>query len=301
MRLSVVILPAICALVVLTGAAARPPQRQLALADPARDIEVARIRAHFDSVLQELPARDLSALTLEQRGRRAAILTTLRAYRDRGDFPHNYDFPGQAVPYFVDRGTGTLCAVAYLLESSGHRDVVDRVVQLNNNVWVPELSGDTAFTSWLDRQGLTLAEAARIQVPYMGNQSPIVSALGSRSATYTVGSAIAVGGSVATSLWNIRGNEDGHRSLANYVGLTTGALTLGLGAAALSDRDAPAAVAPISLLAGGLTTYLSTRGFMRHRQYVSAERNRGVARAVVSPIFPVAGSNGAGLAVRVTF
>ena len=45
--------------------------------------------------------RDMAALTNEQRARRASLLETLRVYRDRGAFPQNYDFPGQAVPYFV--------------------------------------------------------------------------------------------------------------------------------------------------------------------------------------------------------
>jgi hypothetical protein len=70
-------------------------------------------------VLRELPGREPAALGSAPRARRRALLDTLRAYRDRGDFPHNYDFPGRAVPYFVDRGTSTLCAVAYLLAASG--------------------------------------------------------------------------------------------------------------------------------------------------------------------------------------
>ena len=273
--------------------------------DDHRTVEIRRIQSHFDSVLTELPGRDLSTLTSAPRARRSALLATLRAYRDRGEFPRNYDFPGQAIPYFVDRETGTLCAVAHLLASTGRRDIVDRVARLDNNILVPELAGDTAFTAWLDANGLTLTEAARIQVPYMSDQSPIVSALGSRNATYAVGSALAIGGSIVTSLWSTRGNADGHRGLANIVGFVTGATTLALGAAALGDNSAPAAVGPLSLIAGGVTTYLSTRGFLRHRLFVSAERetarSSGVARAVISPILPVAGSNGAGVSVRLSF
>ena len=273
--------------------------------DDHRSIEIRRIQAHFDSVLTELPARDLSTLASARRANRATLLATLRTYRDRGEFPRNRDFPGVAIPYFVDRETGTLCAVAHLLASTGRGDIVDRVARLDNNVLVSELAGDTAFTSWLDAHGLTLVEAARIQVPYMSDQSPLVSALGSRSATYAVGSAIAIGGSIATSLWNTRGNADGHRSLANIVGFATGAMTLGFGAAALGDNGAPAVVAPLSLIAGGVTTYLSTRGFLRHRLFASAERetarSHGIARAAISPILPVAGSNGAGVSLRLSF
>lgn len=90
-----------------------------ASAEASEDSEVLRIRSHFDSVLVELLRRDTRALTAVQRGHRADLVETLKRYRDRGVFPRNYDFPGQAVPYFVDRKTGTLCVMAHLLESTG--------------------------------------------------------------------------------------------------------------------------------------------------------------------------------------
>src|SRR5262245_25566942 len=93
------------------------------------DTEIRRIRAHFDSVLTELSARDVAHLSSTQRVARARLLETLHRYRDRGTFPHNYDFPGRAVPYFIDRKTGTLCAVGHLLASSGRRDIVHRVAR----------------------------------------------------------------------------------------------------------------------------------------------------------------------------
>src|SRR5262249_3275472 len=107
-------------------------------------IEIARIRAHLDSVLAELSAARPAGLTTEQAARRAALLAELRAYRDRGAFPHNYDFPGQLVPYFVDRKTGTPCAVADLMTFSGRRDVVDRVARTTNNARVADLRRDGA-------------------------------------------------------------------------------------------------------------------------------------------------------------
>src|SRR5580765_567638 len=72
---------------------------------------VNRIQAHFDSVLTELRSPDVRTLTPTQRARRAGLIASLQGYRDRGVFPHNYDFPGRPTPYFVDRKTGTLCAV----------------------------------------------------------------------------------------------------------------------------------------------------------------------------------------------
>ena len=120
---------------------------------------------HDDSVIVELSGTDVSGLTSLQRFKRGARLNELHAYRERGAFPHNHDFAGQLVPYFVDRKTGALCAVANLLNATGRRDVVDRVAAANNHVWVQELAGDSTFRSWLSDNGLSLEEAARIQRP----------------------------------------------------------------------------------------------------------------------------------------
>ena len=278
-----------------TGAPASRPEDGVARL--AHAAEVARIRAHFDSVLAELPQRDVSMLTSEQRARRNALLVTLRAYRDAGEFPHNYDFPGQAVPYFVDRGTGVLCAVAHLMASTGRRDIVDRVAAMDNNVWVPQLANDTAFTRWLDAHGLTLAEAARIQVPYIIEDAAPVSASGARGAS--TGSAIALGGAVAASLWSARANADGHSRLGNALGVIAGATALGMGATAIGGEGSAPAIGAASMLAGATSAWLSTRGIMRHRQTVAAKRE--AERATVAPLLPVNGKSGAGVAVTLRF
>jgi hypothetical protein len=290
----------------VTLAFAAPYVSPSATAADSRAVEVRRIRAHFDSVLTELPTRDTSALSASQRLRRGALLSTLRAYRDAGAFPHNYDFPLQPTPYFVDRKTGVLCAVAQLLESTGRRDIVDRVAASDNNIYVAQLAGDTAFVQWLETNGLTLAEAARIQIPYLGGgPTPAVVDPSNSNTVYAIGSAIAVSGSIATSLWMTHGNADGHRSLSNVVGLAASAASFGLGIAAASDRSAPRAVAPLSLVAGGVSALLSTRGLFRHRAYVAAQRDASnrprLSRASFSPIVPIAGVSGAGAAVRIAF
>ena len=316
------VVPAVAALAALTIAAiapagsVRPAAAHAAHAahaapapgtiENARAREVSRIRSHFDSVLVELRSRDVASLPPAQRDRRAALLATLRAYRDRGEFPHNYDFPGESVPYFVDRGTGTLCAVAHLLESTGRRDIVDRVARTNNNVRVAELAGDSALARWLATNGLTLSEAARIQVPYVGDPAPIVQpADAGVSSSYRTGAAIAIGGAAAASLWNAFANSDGHRRMGNLVGMTAGAAAIGLGAAGFGGRGAAPALGTASVVAGGLSAFLSTRGFLRHRSFVAAERaasrDRLAARTSLSPLIPVGSSKGAGVAVRIEF
>jgi hypothetical protein len=266
--------------------------------------EVRRIQAHFDSVLGELQERDVTHLPAGQRANRAQLMAVLRDYRDRGVFPHNYDFPGEAMPYFVDRRTGTLCAVAHLMESAGRRDLVDLVAAANNNVWVPQLAGNAEFASWLDAHGLTLEEAARIQVPYVEDGSPIVGVFGSRDGAYFVGSSIAFGTTAAAALWNAWGNRDGHRRAGTILGFATSAVALAFGGAAMRDPAAPAGVGEATVVSGIVGAYFSTRGLLRNRQSVAArqvvERGR-VARASLSPLLPVPGGRGAGVAINVSF
>jgi hypothetical protein len=305
MRLTRLLVVAVVALVVVVARVPAPPSARATEAKPDWSAaEVLRIRAHFDSVLTELATRDLSTLGETQRGQRAVLLQTLRAYRDRGVFPHNYDFPGQAVPYFVDRKTGTLCAVAHLVESTGRRDIVDRVARLDNNVLVPRLAGDSAFTSWLDAHGITLAEAARIQVPYNAQPMPLED---KRFVAGLVLAPLAITATAVTSVWNAWGNSDGHRRGVSVVGVTSGVLAVGAGAMLASNTNLPKevyGVAAITAVTGGIGIALSSRSISRRRAIVAAEREatekRSIAQATLIPILPSRDS-GAGVGVSLKF
>jgi len=131
----------------------------------AAPAETARIRRHLATVESELRAKDVSALTPAQRQARARNLDVLHAYWVRGVFPVNTDYPGRRVPYFVDR-YGTLCAMAYLIEQSGGGDIVHRIATTANNAYVRDLKDDAELGVWLRDNGLTVAEAARIQPSY---------------------------------------------------------------------------------------------------------------------------------------
>jgi hypothetical protein len=268
----------------------------------AGDTEVLRIRTHFDSVLIELSARDLRGLSADQRSHRAALLRELDTYRVRGVFPHNYDFP-DPTPYFVDRKTGTLCAVANLLARSGRRDIVDRVARANNNVWVAELAGDSAFASWLDVNGLTLEEAARIQVPYSQPSTPAQVA---RQVTFGVTGSLGLITAATTSLWNSTANSDGHSRLMNWTGVVSG--TTSLVAAALiaetpSTRQKFGSLGLVTAGIGALSIGVSTHSFFRHSAIVSAQREAAEKRSVaadasISPIVTTNGATGVGVTVR---
>jgi hypothetical protein len=300
------IAPAAISLLATLGSAsatgfARPDSPGVAVAaSRGENIDgVGRVRAHFDSVLVELGARDLRQLAPGQRRNRATLIATLRAYSGRGEFPHNYDFPGQAVPYFVDRKTGTLCAVAYLLESTGRRDIVDRVAKANNNVRVPELAGDTALARWLDASGLTLAEAARIQVPYMGPAQPAAPVRASQ-APATVAAPYALGSAALAGAWNAFVNIDGHRRSATVLGLATGAVAMGTGLAVLARSGAPRGLGAASAVVGGMGALLATRSFARHRSAVAAA-GAGAREITVAP-FVSGGRDGAtGVSVAIRF
>lgn len=262
--------------------------------------EVQRIRMHFDSVLSELRTRDIGTLSSEQAQRRSALVGVLEKYRNRGVFPHNRDFAGEAIPYFIDRPTGTLCAVAHLLESTGRRDIVNAVATMDNNVWVRELAGNREFEDWLDENGLTLAEAAHIQVPYMGDEivpEPQVSAFYSRGTSNAV-----MGATAAVSLWNAFANRNGQQGIASLAGIAAGVAAAGYGGAVMSTGDAPRSIGAMSIAAGGVSTFLATRGFLRQRHLAAAAKKAQLAaRTTVTPLIPLDGKSGAGLSVSIKF
>lgn len=128
--------------------------------------ERARLQAHFDEVLAELHAADVSRLTEEQRARRSVHLARLAVYRDRGVFPRRYGGPREPVPEFRDVH-GTRCAMGELLYLSGEAALVDEVATTANSATIAELSADPRLTRWLDDNGLTVAEAGRVQPAYV--------------------------------------------------------------------------------------------------------------------------------------
>jgi hypothetical protein len=271
---------------------------------PRRAAELREIRAHFDSVLVEVAARNVSALTSAQRARRTMLLTMLRQYRDRGEFPHNYDFPGRAVPYFVDRKTGALCAVGHLLASTGRRDIVDRVAATNVNVRVPQLGTDTAFTAWLAASGLTVAEAARIQPTYGGGGG-----VDTRSHAYTAASFAAVGASLGTMVWNATGNRDGKNRFGSALGIATGVAAVALGVASPTFSDAPTSLTVANMTVGAASVFVAGRSILRRQRLSAARRDAERAsstslngvEAVIAPTISMSGQRAAGLAVQLRF
>lgn len=132
-----------------------------ALAD---HVETELRRVHYARVERELAAAPTEGLTDEQRAARTSLIAALRAYRERGDFGRNRLDSDRRLHLFVD-DDGRRCAVAELLHVTGEDGLVSDVARADNLVHVAELADDARFRRWLDRCGLTLEEAARIQAP----------------------------------------------------------------------------------------------------------------------------------------
>lgn len=258
----------------------------------AERAEVSRLQRHFDGALARLAQRDISGLTVDQRARRGALTVVLRAYRDRALFPHNYDFPGEAIPYFIDRRTGVLCAVANLMEHTGRRDLVDAVADADNNVWVHELAGNAEFRSWLHANGLTLEEAARIQAPYIGEMPDPPAVVAARASTSSMTAAtFASAGTVALLQFvpQLKASRTG--ALLSFAAGTFAASTAARGLEVRADPQ----LAGLTIAAGVLNYYYAGRTFARYR---AAERTR---RANIAPIIPATREQGAGLVISFTF
>jgi HEAT repeat protein len=134
---------------------------------PLPESEVRLLQAHYAGAERELRARDVSALSPEQREVRERLLDDFRAYRERGEFGRNLEDPESRIPSFVDDG-GRPCAVANLMLATGERALVEEIAASRNHAWVAELASDRELGRWLERCGFTVEEAARIQGP-MGN------------------------------------------------------------------------------------------------------------------------------------
>ena len=223
--------------------------------------EIARLRAHFDSVLHELRSANVSTLAPAQRAARETLIGRLEQYAAAGRFPHNHVRPGQFVPVFRDEH-GTLCAMAYLIASTGRSDIVDDIERSNNLAYIPELAGDARLRAWLDSTGLTAAEAARIQPQYDGGiclcprggepePQPGVAAAARRE--YMMGSAFASTVNGAALYFNIasRSAGAGRTRATTALGLVAGTAQVVLGSLALSQSDSRRTVGVANMAIGG--------------------------------------------------
>jgi hypothetical protein len=280
-----------------------PPGTRVSPAGPeplARQLEVARLRAHFDSVDLELRQATAPDLTPSQRGTRTTLIGWLREYRDAGVFPQNDRFPGQSLPFFRD-SRGVLCAMAYLIDRSGRGDLVDRVALTRNNGFIPELADDPELRAWLDSVHLSVAEAARIQPEYEG--SPGLTDNQLVSTEYALTSILVSGASLTTVGLNL---IEPSRS-TGWAGLVAGGAGLIAGAVNLDGDGGTDRVAALNLVIGGVAMAaglhrLFTPEAVRPRVSLSAEPRPTNARLAISPlVIPTSSGPRLGLAMHTGF
>src|SRR3989441_9787831 len=188
------------------------------------DSETTRIRTRLAAVEHQLRHADVSSLTAPQRAARARNLDVLHAYWVRAVFPKNTGFPGQMMPYFVDRN-GTRCAMAYLIEQSGHGDLVARVAATNNNARIRELKSDPELVAWLRENGLTAGEAALIQPSYDGPPPAPPPDASAASVGYKTPTGVAVGAGAFTLALNAA-RTGVSPNLTRVLGIASGAIGL---------------------------------------------------------------------------
>ncbi len=144
--------------------------------DTSARFDVADLIEHYRRVEGELRAAPAPVDPARAEARRK-VIDLLRDYRLLADFGRSDRFPGERIPCFVD-DDGRRCAVAFLLDRTGHGELTAAVARHQNHAFVAELGGHPELLAWLDAHGLSLADAARIQGPprntrnQRGNEPP---------------------------------------------------------------------------------------------------------------------------------
>ena len=258
---------------------------------PATPDELSRVRRHLRGAEAVLAKRDLSRLSPDQRANRQVVVELLRQYRRAGEFPRNEDFPDRRVPYFRDRH-GNLCAMAFLLEQTGFGSIVEHVARTRNNGYVPELADEPGLAGWLDRFGIGLAEAARIQPEYGGSHEP-----GKLTTAYAMASVIGIGLSATGSGLNLTGPRSQQR--AAWLAAGAGFVTAMLGVSKVDNGGEVQKVAIVNVVVGGLSALIGVSGLVDrgHQEAADHTGNKGPLT-----IGMTVGPGGApGLAVRLRF
>ena len=149
----------------------------------AHEADRGRISRHLQAVEAELRARDVGELPPALQEQRLRNLERLRVYAQAGQYPHNEDFPGERVPYFID-ADGVPCAVGFLVIDSGFADVARQIEASENNARLLAMT-HPALPAWIAASGLTAAECAQIQPSYCDCGDVFAPVCGTDGVTYT--------------------------------------------------------------------------------------------------------------------
>jgi hypothetical protein len=286
---AVVLLLVLCTVYVIladhlrAAPALREPPTNLA------EAETARLQRHLARVELELLAKDITALSPSQRSARRGQIRRLREYRLAGRFPHNHQFPGRRVPYFTDQH-GTLCAMAYLIASSGARDVVDQISRSANNASVLELASDPVLGgvlgSWLEKRGLTVEEAQRIQPAYSYELPQAPKRI---SVAYGAGSGAVGALNIASVVLNSSDRNSRRPGWIPWAGLAAGSAGVVMGSSKLEHANPVRTLGIANIIVGATSIVASASALLRtpDRKLADApKRAPGLSVTVMAGVDP---------------
>jgi hypothetical protein len=271
------------------------------VAGPGVDADAERIRiaAHLERVESELRRRDVSHLSDAQRTARARHLEVLREYRLAGVFPLNHDFRDAREPYFID-AHGTLCAMAYLIARSGAGDLVERVAASRNNAYIAELASDPELIAWLDAAGLTAEEAGMIQPTYDWQPPQEERDPDAVTTGYAVSTVASTGLGIASVVLNAQVRHAPER-FAGALGVASGTLAIGLGAARLNRSGETQRYAIWNAALGSLVTAVGVRTLIAAGSDRGAQARSGPDAGPTVEAMPMVTPSGGGVSLRIRF
>jgi hypothetical protein len=242
------------ALILIAALLAASPARATPPDDAWRAAETARIQAHLLGAEREMLANDVSHLTAPQREARGRALAALRRYRLGGRFPHNHRVPGARIPVFVDEH-GTPCAMAYLIAESGSVALVRRIAATRNLALIRQLADDPELVAWLRANGMTAAEAARVQPKYSGEEPEPT------SDEFLWGYHAATGATTIANAGLMYMSLQGRSRVWGGLAIAGGALQTALGVGRVSEHAAPYATFNTGF--GAATTLIGAYALLR--------------------------------------
>jgi hypothetical protein len=136
--------------------------------DAPQAIQKNQILDRLQKIVALFGSRDVSHLSAELRQERRKNLQRLLDYRQRGEFPVNYDWPYHLYPCFID-STGAICAVGYLVEQTVGRDVAEAINREYKYATVDQMDSPV-LDAWIASSGFSHGEIETIQEPAMFNE-----------------------------------------------------------------------------------------------------------------------------------
>lgn len=121
------------------------------------------VQAHLACVLPILRSNPTGHLNAAQRQSRRHMIHLLEGYREAGRFPINY-YRASRVPVFIDEHN-THCAVAYLMQQTGHEGLARTIAAADNYAWVKDIHVP-GLCGWQQESGLSVDELKLIQGAY---------------------------------------------------------------------------------------------------------------------------------------